>query len=196
MEYLPYSERPASTEYRQVLGHILDTGIETETRQGVNALTVMQQTMTFPLAQGFPVITERSIRSFWRKPIGELCAFINGATTLKEFESVRRGLVGALGDGGEDVKKGIEPGGIGPGSYGGAFHDFPTPDGAVRPVQAPGRATAGTTRAAHPLRGPLDRALPGRGRQAAQDDDRALPRLGPRPRARRRAARAHDAALG
>ena len=54
--------------------------------EGVNALTVMQQTMTFPLAEGFPVITERSIRSFWRKPIGELCAFINGATTLREFE--------------------------------------------------------------------------------------------------------------
>ena len=79
MEYLPYDQRPASTEYRRVLERILSAGIETETRQGVNALTVMQQTMTFPLAQGFPVITERSIRAFWRKPIGELCAFINGA---------------------------------------------------------------------------------------------------------------------
>ena len=27
------------------------------------------------------------------------------------------------------LKKGIEPGGLGPGSYGGAFHSFPTPDG-------------------------------------------------------------------
>jgi len=87
MEYLPYDQRPASTQYRRVLAHILGTGIETETRQGVNALTAMQQTMTFRLAEGFPVITERSIRSFWRKPIGELCAFINGATTLKEFEA-------------------------------------------------------------------------------------------------------------
>ena len=41
---------------RRVLEHILGTGIETETRQGVNALTAMQQTMTFPLAEGFPVI--------------------------------------------------------------------------------------------------------------------------------------------
>ena len=84
MEYLPYDQRPVSTEYRRVLEHILGSGIEAQTRQGVNALTVMQQTMTFPLAQGFPVITERSIRSFWRKPIGELCAFINGAFSLVE----------------------------------------------------------------------------------------------------------------
>src|SRR6202012_2793424 len=88
MEYLPYDQRPASTEYRRVLEHILGAGIDTPTRQGVNALTVMQQTMTFPLARGFPVITERSIRSFWRKPIGELWAFINGATTLDGFEGV------------------------------------------------------------------------------------------------------------
>ena len=65
MEYLPYDQRPASTEYRRVLDHILAHGVEVGTRQGVNALTVMQQTMTFPLAQGFPVITERSIKSFW-----------------------------------------------------------------------------------------------------------------------------------
>ena len=129
MEYLPYDQRPASTQYRRVLAHILGTGIETETRQGVNALTAMQQTMTFRLAEGFPVITERSIRSFWRKPIGELCAFINGATTLKEFEAFGVDWWGPWATPEKTLKKGIEPGGIGPGSYGGAFHDFPAPDG-------------------------------------------------------------------
>ena len=129
MEYLPYEQRTASTEYRRVLRHILNHGIETETRQGVNALTVMQQTMTFPLAQGFPVITERSIKSFWRKPIGELCAFINGATTLAEFEEFGVDWWGPWATPEKTLKKGIEPGGIGPGSYGGAFHDFPAPDG-------------------------------------------------------------------
>ena len=85
MDYLPYGQRPASTEYRRVLERILGAGIETQTRQGVNALTVMQQTMRFDLANGFPVITERSMKSFWRKPIGELCAFINGARTLDQL---------------------------------------------------------------------------------------------------------------
>src|ERR1700727_2934200 len=57
MEYLPYDQRPVSTEYRRVLEHILGAGVEAETRQGVNALTVMQQTMRFQLAEGFPVLT-------------------------------------------------------------------------------------------------------------------------------------------
>ena len=129
MEYLPYDQRPASTEYRRVLERILAAGIETGTRQGVNALTVMQQTMTFPLAQGFPVITERSIKSFWRKPIGELCAFINGATTLPEFEKFGVNWWGPWVTEEKTAKKGIEPGSIGPGSYGAAFRRYPTPDG-------------------------------------------------------------------
>jgi thymidylate synthase len=129
MEYLPYEQRPVSTEYRRVLEHILESGIEAQTLQGVNALTVMQQTMMFPLAQGFPVITERSVRSFWRKPIGELCAFINGATTLKEFEEFGVDWWGPWASPEKTLKKGIEPGSLGPGSYGGAFHAFPTAEG-------------------------------------------------------------------
>jgi thymidylate synthase len=129
MEYLPYDQRPVSLEYRRVLGHILQSGTATRTRQGVDALTVMQQTMSFPLAQGFPVITERSIKSFWRKPIGELCAFINGATTLREFEEFGVDWWGPWATPEKTLKKGIEPGGIGPGSYGGAFRSYPTPGG-------------------------------------------------------------------
>lgn len=129
MEYLPYDQRPASTEYRRVLRNILDSGIAVPTRQGVEALTLMQQTMSFRLAGGFPVITERSIKSFWRKAIGELCAFVNGATTLKELEEFGCDWWGPWATPEKTLKKGIEPGGIGPGSYGGAFHDFPTAEG-------------------------------------------------------------------
>ena len=129
MEYLPYDQRPASTEYRRVLQRILGAGIETETRQGVNALTVMQQTMTFPLAEGFPVITERSIRSFWRKPIGELCAFINGATTLAELAEFGCDWWGPWATPEKTSRRGLAPGSLGPGSYGGAFRDFPTAEG-------------------------------------------------------------------
>src|ERR1700749_1054321 len=125
MEYLPYDQRPASTEYRRVLERILGAGIETGTRQGVNALTVMPQTVMVPLAEGFPGITERSIRSFSRKPIGELCAFINGATTLEEFEGFGVDWWGPWATPEKTLSKGIEPGSIGPGSYGGAFPDFP-----------------------------------------------------------------------
>ncbi|CAI7977305.1 thymidylate synthase [Frankia sp. Hr75.2] len=129
VEYLPVEQRSPSTEYRQVLERILTSGIEVQTRQGIAALTLMQQTMSFPLAQGFPVITERSIKSFWRKAIGELCAFINGATTLKELEGFGCDWWGPWTTPAKTLKKGIEPGSIGPGSYGGAFHDFPTVEG-------------------------------------------------------------------
>jgi thymidylate synthase len=129
MEYLPFDQRPASHEYRRVLEHILESGTEVKTRQGVNALTAMQATMTFPLAQGFPVITERNIKSFWRKPIGELCAFINGATTLERLAEFGCDWWGPWATPEKTIKKGIEPGSLGPGSYGGAFHDFPTREG-------------------------------------------------------------------
>jgi thymidylate synthase len=129
VEYKPYESRPISTEYRRVLERVLRDGVRVKTRQGVEALTVMQQAMAFPLADGFPVITERSIRSFWRKPIGELCAFINGAITLKELEEFGCDWWDPWATPEKTLKKGIEPGSLGPGSYGGAFHDFPTSEG-------------------------------------------------------------------
>jgi thymidylate synthase len=129
MKYLPYDQRPASTQYRRLLEHILAAGIETGTRQGVNALTAMQQAMSFPLADGFPVITERSIRSFWRKPIGELCAFINGATTLAELAEFGCDWWDPWATTAKTSSRGLPPGDLGPGSYGGAFRRFPTADG-------------------------------------------------------------------
>ena len=82
MDYRPPGEREPDSQYRLMLERILSSGVSVPTRQGPAARTLMQQTMRFELANGFPMITERSIRSFWRKAIGELCAFINGATTL------------------------------------------------------------------------------------------------------------------
>src|SRR5258705_109230 len=89
----------------------------------------IQQTMRFPLANGFPVITERSIASFWRKPIGELCAFINGATTLEDLREFGCDWWDAWATEEKTSRRGLPPGDIGPGSYGGAFHDFPTSEG-------------------------------------------------------------------
>jgi len=129
VEYRPYPERAASTQYRDVLAGVLAEGLPVPTRQGPAALTLMQQTMRFPLAEGFPVITERSIRGFWRKAIGELCAFINGATTLVELEKFGCDWWEPWATPEKTLKKGLPPGDIGPGSYGGAFHDFPTSEG-------------------------------------------------------------------
>jgi len=127
--YDPFDQRKPDSQYRDLLHRILEGGEKTPTRQGPYALTLMQQTMRFPLANGFPVITERSIASFWRKPIGELCAFINGATTLEDLREFGCDWWDAWATEAKTAKRGLPPGDIGPGSYGGAFHDFPTSEG-------------------------------------------------------------------
>ena len=129
MRYEPFEARTPDSQYRDLLARILTQGEKTPTRQGPPALTLMQQTMRFELANGFPVITDRSIQSFWRKPIGELCAFINGATTLDELRAFGCDWWDNWATEEKTAKRGLPPGDIGPGSYGGAFHDFPTSEG-------------------------------------------------------------------
>jgi thymidylate synthase len=129
VRYLPPGAREPDPQYRQLLERILASGVPVPTRQGPAALTLMQQTMRFDMPNGFPVITERSVRSFWRKPIGELCAFINGATTLDELADFGCDWWGAWATPQKTSSRGLPPGHLGPGSYGGAFRHFPAADG-------------------------------------------------------------------
>ena len=129
MRYRPPRAREPDSQYRQMLERIVASGAAVPTRQGPAALTLMQQTMRFDLPNGFPVITERSVKSFWRKPIGELCAFINGATTLDELADFGCDWWGAWATPQKTSSRGLPPGHLGPGSYGGAFRHFPAADG-------------------------------------------------------------------
>ena len=129
MRYLPPAAREPDPQYRQLLARIASDGTSVPTRQGPPALTLMQQVMRFDLANGFPMITERSLKSFWRKPIGELCAFINGATTLAELAEFGCDWWGDWATPQKTSSRGLPPGSLGPGSYGGAFRYFPTADG-------------------------------------------------------------------
>lgn len=129
MKYLPVHERTPDTQYADVCRRVLDHGVLAPTRQGPGALTLMQQTMAYDLANGFPLIADRDLSGFWRKPINELCAFINGATTLAEFEAFGCDWWGPWATPAKTEKRGLPAGSLGPGSYGGAFHDFPTAEG-------------------------------------------------------------------
>jgi thymidylate synthase len=129
VEYRPYESRTPDSQYRDLLARIVKDGESTPTRQGPPARTLMQQTMRFDLANGFPLLPDRSMKSFWRKAIGELCAFINGATTLAELERFGCDWWGPWATPEKTAKRGLPPGDIGPGSYGGAFHHFPTSEG-------------------------------------------------------------------
>jgi thymidylate synthase len=129
LRYLPVQQREPDSQYRQLLERIVAAGTPVPTRQGPQAITLMQQVMRFELANGFPLITERSLRSFWRKPIGELCAFINGATTLAELAAFGCDWWDPWATPEKTASRGLPPGSLGPGSYGGAFGRFPTADG-------------------------------------------------------------------
>ncbi len=125
-DYLPFEERRPSTQYQDMLRTIRDTGVRVETKQGVDALAVAGQAMRFPMQHGAPVITERSIKGFAAKAIGELCAFINGARTLEELRAFGCDWWDAWATPEKTISRGLAPGDLGPGSYGHAFRNFTT----------------------------------------------------------------------
>ncbi|GAB1690733.1 thymidylate synthase [Krasilnikovia sp. M28-CT-15] len=129
MQQYEMTERRPDEQYRQLLERILTDGEETPTRQGPQAVTLMQQTMRFDLRNGFPAITERDVSGFWRKAIGELCAFINGATTLSELSEFGCDWWSPWATLEKTSKRNLPEGSLGPGSYGGAFKAFPTAEG-------------------------------------------------------------------
>ena len=124
--YLPYSERRPSAQYQDMLRTIRESGVRVETKQGEEALAVAGCTMRFPMAHGAAVITERSIEGFVGKAIGELCAFINGARTLDELAAFGCDWWDAWATPAKSESRGLEPGDLGPGSYGHAFRNFTT----------------------------------------------------------------------
>lgn len=127
--YLPFDQRVADTQYRDRLQLILNEGELVESQQGVRALTYMAPPpMHFRLSNGVPLITERKI-PFWRGSIGELLAFINGARTTRELEGFGCKWWDKWATPEKCAKRGLDAGDLGPGSYGAAFHDFPTSEG-------------------------------------------------------------------
>lgn len=124
--YLPPAERRPSSEYANLLRGIRDGGVRVQTKQGVDALALAGAVMRFPLRHGAAIITERSIKGFVGKAIGELCAFINGARTLDELADFGCDWWGPWASEDKCRARGLEPGDLGPGSYGHAFHDFTT----------------------------------------------------------------------
>lgn len=135
----PYNERTPDTQYRELLKKILEEGTRTNTQLDTDAITLMAPgSMHFKLENGFPMITERNMApkesetlkvTIWKQAIAEIFAFINGARTLKQLEEFGCSWWAAWGTKEKCEKRGLETGDLGPGSYGAAFHDFPTVDG-------------------------------------------------------------------
>ncbi|HLD17503.1 MAG TPA: thymidylate synthase [Patescibacteria group bacterium] len=131
----PLEERTPDTQYRDLLRRIKADGQGMNTQLEVDAISVTGATMRFKLENGFPMITERNMApnirpaTIWRQAIGEIIGFVNGARTLSQLESYGCYWWTPWGTEEKCKKRGLETGDLGPGSYGAAFHDFPTADG-------------------------------------------------------------------
>lgn len=128
LEYIPYEKRTVDDQYRKLLKSILKNGEDVNTRQGPTARTLIGTQMRYNLSNGFPVITIRKL-GFWKKAIGELCAFINGARTTDEFEEFGCDWWDAWATEEKCSKRNLATGDLGPASYGGMFHDHPDAEG-------------------------------------------------------------------
>lgn len=150
-------DREPDTQYHELLQRV---------RLGNAALSGMDQgskevlghMMRFDLSNGFPLITERDltrgtsqeiIDNYESKPelrpvagpvkqaLGEIIGFINGARTQQELEAYGcKFWAPWTTDPAKAEKRGLELGDLGPGSYGAAFHDFPSEDGPFNQYQA------------------------------------------------------------
>ncbi len=128
--YIPFPHRTPDSQYTDLLYRVLRKGGRSpQTRQGVGARTIIREGMDFELRNGFPMIPDRDVSRFWNRPIGELCAFINGVTTLEGLVEFGCTWWDPWVTKEKTALFGLQPGDIGPASYGGAFHDFPTLDG-------------------------------------------------------------------
>jgi thymidylate synthase len=135
----PYNERTVDHQYQDLLKEILEKGITTPSQQGVDAITLIgPKNLHFKLENGFPLINERNMApkiseklpvTIWQQAIGEILAFVNGARTQKELEKFGCNWWRWWVTKEKCEKRGLEEGDLGPGSYGAAFHDFPTAEG-------------------------------------------------------------------
>lgn len=135
-EYRPYDERTPDEQYKNLIRAILKDGVKSPSPMvdadgnEVAAVDLLgAPVIRFDLLKnGVPVLTEREIK-FWRTPIGEMLAFINGARTQEELEKFGCKWWKNWCTEKKCQKRGLETGDLGPGSYGAAFHDFPTAEG-------------------------------------------------------------------
>ena len=136
VQYKPFAERTSDTQYRELLRRTIETGVQSFTQMDEDAIRLVGPQLHFDLTNGFPLITERDLLapsptggpSQFEMGIAELCAFLNGARTLEEMRRFGCGWWAPWVTEEKCRKRGLEPGDLGPGSYGPAFRAFPTAD--------------------------------------------------------------------
>lgn len=138
IEYRPLEERTPDLQYQNLLKLILEQGIRSSSQQGVDTISLVgAPPMRYRLSNGVPLITERNMApvfkngkpTVWMQAVAEITAFINGIRTQKGLEEFGCYWWEPWVTEEKTKKRGLHIGDLGPGSYGAAFHDFPTSEG-------------------------------------------------------------------
>lgn len=141
-------EREPDHQYRDLLERIRKTGNTALSGMDEGSQEILGHMMRFDLSNGFPLITERDltrgttqeiidgyesnaalrpVAGAVKQGLAEIIAFINGARTQEELEYYGcKFWKPWTSDPKKAEKRGLELGDLGSGSYGAAFHDFPT----------------------------------------------------------------------
>jgi thymidylate synthase len=141
-------DRTADEQYKTLLRRIKETGKPAQSGMDEGSTEVLGAILEYDLENGFPLITERDLMKvsspeaiasyasdeshralsvMVKQSVGEILGFINGARTQEELEAYGcKFWKPWTSDEAKAKKRGLDVGDLGPGSYGAAFHDFPT----------------------------------------------------------------------
>ncbi len=125
-----FAERTPDSQYQDALRKILREGRDVLPIHGEKAKMLVGVQLRYNLENGFPVITERDMQGpFFTGAIAEHIAFLNGARTQAELEKFGCKWWSKWVTKEKCEIFGLPEGDLGPGSYGAAWHDFPTKEG-------------------------------------------------------------------
>lgn len=127
----PLAERTPDHQYHDLLSRIFKDGTEVHPIQGEKSKMVLGHQMRFDMNNGFPMITERDLSGkFMLGALGEHIGFLHGARTHEELSKFGCPWWDKWVTPEKCAIFGLPPGDLGPGSYGAAWANFPTSEGA------------------------------------------------------------------
>ena len=68
-------------QYQQLLGDILENGVEKKDRTGTGTLSVFGRQIRHKMSEGFPLLTTKKMA--WKTMVTELLWFLRGETNIK-----------------------------------------------------------------------------------------------------------------
>ncbi|MDO8575628.1 MAG: thymidylate synthase [bacterium] len=143
--YKPYIERTPDYQYHDLLKLIMEKGHETKPIQGEAAKSIFGHQMRFDMSNGFPLITERNvgnkapyisstgeprIANFLNGALGEHLGFLHGARTHEDLKKWGCPWWSKWVTAEKCAIFDLPAGDLGDGSYGAAWTNFPTKEGA------------------------------------------------------------------